>query len=175
MPEWQIHDRPGRRCDNAAGNGIAPRVRPAVCVCRGARDLCASRVLAAHGLTALAELPLPNGRRADVVGIDRMACSDRRDQVAWRTSARSQWPEYREFSDRLFFAVDTAFLQEVLPQMGLIIADRYGGEILRPAPEIRLRRRSASHDLRLPAPPLASFGFARPHASGRDRLGIADA
>ena len=55
-----------------------------------AREICRGvvRVLAAHGMTAVAELPLPTG---------------------------------------------------ILPDdAGLIIADRYGGEILRPAPEIRL-------------------------------------
>jgi hypothetical protein len=49
--------------------------------------------------------------------------------------ADQKWPEYREFCDRLFFAVAPDFPREVLPQeTGLIIADRYGGEIVRPAP-----------------------------------------
>ena len=53
--------------------------------------------------------------------------------------ADHKWPEYREFSDRLFFAVDTEFPREILPQdTGLIVADRYGGEIIRSAPEMRL-------------------------------------
>ena len=49
-------------------------------------------------------------------------------------------PEYlREFCDRLFFAVAPSFPREVLPEdAGLIVADRYGGEILRPGPEHRL-------------------------------------
>jgi hypothetical protein len=50
-----------------------------------------------------------------------------------------KWPEYREFCDRLFFAVAPSFPREVLPEdAGLIVADRYGGEILRPGPEHRL-------------------------------------
>lgn len=108
-----------------------------------AREICRGvvRVLAAHGLTAIAELPLPNGRRADVVGLGS-------DGMLWIVEIKSciedfradrKWPEYREFSDRLYFAVAPEFPREILPgETGLIIADRYGGEILRPAPESRL-------------------------------------
>lgn len=50
-----------------------------------------------------------------------------------------KWPEYRDFADRLFFAVLPAFPLDILPdETGLIVADRYGGEILRQAPEHRL-------------------------------------
>ena len=57
-----------------------------------------------------------------------------------------KWPQYREFCDRFFFAVGPAFPRDVLPpDTGLIVADRYGGDILRPAPEHKLpatRRRT---------------------------------
>lgn len=108
-----------------------------------AREICRGvvRVLAAHGLTAIAELPLPNGRRADVVGL-------KPDGTLWIVEIKScledfradhKWPEYREFSDRLLFAVGPEFPREILPEdAGLIVADRYGGEILRAAPETRL-------------------------------------
>ena len=50
-----------------------------------------------------------------------------------------KWPEYRDYCDRLFFAVAPAFPREILPaDTGLIIADRYGGEIVRAAPEHKL-------------------------------------
>ena len=50
-----------------------------------------------------------------------------------------KWPEYRDYSDRLFFAVRPDFPVDILPaDTGLILADRYGGEIVRPAPELRL-------------------------------------
>ena len=101
----------------------------------------ASRVLAQHGLRALAELPLANGRRADLTAIAE-------DGTIWIVEIKSsledfradqKWPEYREFSDRLYFAVGPDFPHEVLPaEAGLIIADRYGGEIVRNAPEHRL-------------------------------------
>jgi hypothetical protein len=129
--------------DNAVNRTPIPRSSLGGPQSAAAREICRGvvRVLAAHGLTALAELPLPNGRRADVVGVGP-------DGVLWIVEIKScledfrtdrKWPEYREFSDRLFFAVDTQFPQEILPQdAGLIVADRYGGEIIRAAPELRL-------------------------------------
>ena len=112
-------------------------------ICRGV-----VRLLTAHGLTSVAELPLPNGRRADVV-----ALTDKGE--IWIVEIKSsiedfradqKWPEYRDFSDRLFFAVRPSFPVEILPEdTGLILADRYGGEIVRPSPELRLagaRRKS---------------------------------
>jgi hypothetical protein len=98
-------------------------------------------VLRAHGLAAVSELALANGRRADLAAVSDSG-------VIWIVEVKScledfrsdqKWPEYREFCDRLFFAVATDFPREVLPaDAGLIIADRYGGEIIRPAPEHRL-------------------------------------
>ena len=105
-------------------------------ICRGV-----ARLLKAHGLAALSEVALANGRRADVAGladsgeiwiVEIKSCLEdfRADQ---------KWPEYSEFCDRLFFAVAPGFPHEVLPQeTGLIVADRYGGEIVRPAPEHKL-------------------------------------
>ncbi|MGE0023461.1 MAG: MmcB family DNA repair protein, partial [Hyphomicrobium sp.] len=80
-------------------------------------------------------------RRADVVGLAP-------DGGLWIVEIKScledfrsdqKWPEYREFCDRLFFAVGPDFPREILPEeAGLMIADRYGGEIVRAAPELRL-------------------------------------
>jgi hypothetical protein len=105
-------------------------------VCRGV-----GRLLRSLGMASLNELPLPNGRRADVVGLS--AAGD-----IWIVEVKSgiedfrvdtKWPEYRDFSDALFFAVAPAFPVEILPSdTGLILADRYGAEIVRPAPETRL-------------------------------------
>jgi len=99
------------------------------------------RTLARLGLAAVTELPLPNGRRADVVAlspsgdltiIEIKSCLD-----DFRTDGK--WPEYRDYSDRLMFAVGPSFPLEVLPEdAGLIVADRYGGEVLRESPLMRL-------------------------------------
>ena len=112
-------------------------------VCRGV-----GRLLRALGQASLNELPLPNGRRADVVGLS--AAGD-----IWIVEVKSsvedlrvdhKWPEYRDFCDALFFAVAPAFPLDLIPaDTGLILADRYGAEIVRPAPEHRLvpaRRKS---------------------------------
>ncbi len=105
-------------------------------VCRGA-----GRLLRAHGYACLNELPLPNGRRADVIGLSRGG-------DIWIVEVKSgvedfrvdnKWPEYRDFCDALFFAVAPDFPVDILPaDTGLILADRFGGEIVRAAPEHRL-------------------------------------
>jgi hypothetical protein len=99
------------------------------------------RLLWSLGLASVTELSLANGRRADVVGLSA-------NGEIWIVEIKScvedfradhKWPEYREFCDRLWFAVAPAFPQHLLPNdAGLIIADRYGGEIAREAPAVRL-------------------------------------
>jgi hypothetical protein len=99
------------------------------------------RLLWSLGLASITELPLANGRRADVVGLSGKG-------ELWIVEIKSsvedfradhKWPEYRDFCDRLYFAVAPTFPQELLPpDAGLIVADRYGGEIVRDAPETRL-------------------------------------
>jgi hypothetical protein len=105
-------------------------------ICRGV-----ARVLAAHGFATVYEVPLANGRRGDVTGISDSG-------AIWIVEVKScledfrsdqKWHEYREFCDRLLFAVAPDFPQGILPpDTGLIVADRYGGEIVRPAPEHKL-------------------------------------
>jgi len=105
-------------------------------ICRGV-----ARLLKAHGLATVSEVALANGRRADVAGV---ADSGEIWIIEIKSSLEDfrcdqKWPEYREFCDRLFFAVAPTFPRDVLPEdTGLIVADRYGGEILRPAPEHKL-------------------------------------
>jgi hypothetical protein len=105
-------------------------------ICRGV-----ARLLRAHGLAAVAEVALANGRRADLAGIagsgEVWIVEIKSSVEDFRSDAK--WPEYREFCDRLFFAVAPAFPTEILPpDTGLVVADRYGGEIVRAAPEHRL-------------------------------------
>jgi hypothetical protein len=89
----------------------------------------------------VSEVSLANGRRADIAAV---ATSGDIWIVEIKSSvedfrADQKWPEYRDFCDRLFFAVAPAFPSELLPpDTGLIIADRYGGEIARAAPEHKL-------------------------------------
>jgi hypothetical protein len=100
-----------------------------------------TRLLWAHNMASVAEVSLSNGRRADIVAIAgggeiwiveiKSSIEDYR--------ADHKWPEYRGFCDRLYFAVAPAFPRDVLPgNAGLIVADRYGGEVVRSAAEHRL-------------------------------------
>ena len=105
-------------------------------ISRGAR-----RALALRGFRAIPELTLADGRRADLVAIDEAGSiwivevkSSLEDY-----KADSKWTDYRAWCDRLLFAVAPDFPREILPaDTGLILADRYGGEIVREAPEHRL-------------------------------------
>jgi hypothetical protein len=100
-----------------------------------------ARLLHSLGFACISELPLPSGRRADLVAIN-----ERGD--IWIVEIKSsiedlradqKWPEYRAHCDRLFFAFTQALPCEIFPdETGLIIADAYGAHLVRPAPEHRL-------------------------------------
>jgi hypothetical protein len=97
----------------------------------------AGRVLIAHGYTPLLEVSLPNGRRADLLGVDRKGAivivevkSSREDFVV-----DQKWGEYQPFCDRFYFAVAPEFPRDILPETpGLIIADAFDGAVVREAP-----------------------------------------
>ena len=82
-------------------------------------------------------MPLPNGRRADILALRPDGCfacievkSGPRDFLT-----DLKWPDYREFSDALFFAVDVDFPQDLLPaETGLIVAAGLEADLLREAP-----------------------------------------
>lgn len=105
---------------------------PARTICRGT-----IRLLHSMGYAATVELPLPSGRRADVAAVGPSG-------EIWIVEVKScladfrtdrKWEEYRAHCDRLFFAVDCDFPQEILPlDTGLMVVDGYGGAILREAP-----------------------------------------
>jgi hypothetical protein len=104
----------------------------------GACDLVrgVGRALTDADHSVLTELSLGNGRRADLVAIDRSGAiilvevkSCGADFVADR-----KWQEYLAYCDRFYFAVGRDFpLASLPPDEGLILADRFGGEIVRAA------------------------------------------
>jgi hypothetical protein len=99
------------------------------------------RLLRSHGFESIAEAGLTNGRRADAMAIgptgDVWIVEIKSSIADFRSD--NKWPEYRDYCDRLFFAVAPDFPTEILPpDTGLMLADRYGGEIIRDAPEMRL-------------------------------------
>jgi hypothetical protein len=97
----------------------------------------AARLLGDLGFAVIAEFDLPSGRRLDLLGLGRdgelVAVEVKSCAADFKADAK--WPEYREYADRLFFAVDERFPRELLPEdAGLIVADGYGGAVIRPAP-----------------------------------------
>jgi hypothetical protein len=85
----------------------------------------------------LAEVPLGNGRRADLAGLDRAGRISIIEIKSCRAdfAADHKWPEYLDYCDLFYFAVGSDFPCMLLPpEHGLIVADRYGGEIIRAAP-----------------------------------------
>ena len=99
------------------------------------------RMLRQAGLAFVPELPLVTGRRVDIIAVDQkgvISVIEIKSSVADFRSD-SKWHEYRDFCDRLYFAVPPDLPQEILPEeTGLIVADAYGAEILREAPEHKL-------------------------------------
>ena len=95
-----------------------------------------SRLLISQGHSPILEFTLPNGRRLDVAAIGpagellgveiKVALADLRGD--------SKWPEYLDYCDLFYFAIPPDFPDEHVPQQtGLIVADRYGGSIVKEA------------------------------------------
>ena len=107
-----------------------------------------TRYLHALGYCVVSELPLPSGRRADLValgGDGEVLIIEIKSSVA-DFRADQKWMEYRLHCDRLFFATVVDVPREIFPQdAGLIVADAFGASIVCEAPEHRLipaRRRN---------------------------------
>ncbi len=100
------------------------------------------------GWMPLHEVPLPNGRRADILALrpdgDFMCIEIKSGPRDFLTDQK--WPDYRHFSDALFFAVDADFPHRLLPEeTGLIVSAGLEADLLRDAPSHRLasaRRRA---------------------------------
>lgn len=95
-----------------------------------------SRLLLEEGYSPILEFTLPNGRRLDVAAIGaggellgveiKVALADLKGD--------SKWPDYLDYCDLFYFAIPPDFPPEhVPPQTGLIVADRYGGAIVKEA------------------------------------------
>jgi hypothetical protein len=100
-----------------------------------------SRLLASHGFASVEELVPTRGLRVDVMGLGGkgevwiVECKSSRADF----QSDTKWQGYLDWCDRFFWAVDEAFPTDLLPEEnGLIIADAYGGEILRMGTESKL-------------------------------------
>ena len=108
------------------------------------------RLLRASGFAVLPEFTLASGRRADVIGLN--AAGEIRI-IEIKSSPQDflsdgKWPEYRDFCDRLYFAIPTTMDPDMMPSdAGLMIADGWGAEIVREAESFSLhasRRKSVT-------------------------------
>jgi len=107
----------------------------ALAVARGS-----TRLLHSLGFSVVSELPLPSGRRADLVALGS-------DGEVWIVEIKSsvadlradqKWIDYRLHCDRLFFATTLEVPCEIFPpDVGLIVADGFGASVLCEAPEHR--------------------------------------
>jgi len=97
----------------------------------------AARLCRHLGWAPLHEVCLPNGRRADILALcpdGRFVCVEVKSGAA-DFLADGKWPEYRDFSDALYFAVDADFPLGLLPaDVGLIVTAEREAEMLREAP-----------------------------------------
>ena len=113
-------------------------------IARGAR-----RLLRAHGYATVAEMPLPSGRRADIVGLapgGELLIVEIKSSIA-DFRADLKWPDYRLHCDRLYFAIPGDVPPGIMPEdAGLIIADAFGAEFMRPCPGAQTpRSHTAQH------------------------------
>ncbi|MCL6250028.1 MmcB family DNA repair protein [Altererythrobacter sp. KTW20L] len=101
------------------------------------------RLFARNDIWMIPEMPLRNGRRADLMGVDPKG----RIVIVEIKCARGdlmgdgKWPDYLDFCDRFFWGLppelDRACLEgeDFRPDLcGVIVADEYDAEIIRPAP-----------------------------------------
>ncbi len=103
----------------------------ALMIARGVR-----RLLRARGFSSVTELPLVDGRRADIVAVNGegevLIVEVKSSPADFR--ADRKWRAYAPCCDRLYFAISASTPAEMMPaEAGLILADPYGAEVLREA------------------------------------------
>jgi len=116
-----------------SGEDLSSRPAVTLALTRGV-----SRLFRDLGLAPLAEFRLPNGRRADLIGLSPkgvLVIAEVKSCPADFT-ADGKWEEYLPFCDRFYFAVSEAFPRDIAPSAaGLIIADSFGAAIIRESVE----------------------------------------
>jgi hypothetical protein len=100
-----------------------------------------TRLFCRQDLFAVCEMPLPNGRRADLMAIDGKGSFTIVEIKVAKTDLVNdgKWLDYLDYCDRFFWAVPphlARILEEerYLPgEAGLIVADRYDAAVVRDA------------------------------------------
>ena len=121
-----------------------------------------ARLMRDMGLAVIPEFKLPCGRRADLTGLGpKGEIVIVEIKSCWQDlAADTKWPEYRAWCDRFYFGVNEIFPLERLPEdEGVIVADAFGGAVLREGTHAKLSgaRRKAT-TLRFARQ--AAFGWA---------------
>lgn len=100
------------------------------------------RLFARNDIWCLPEVPLKNGRRADLMGIDAKGLIVIVEIKVARADllGDAKWPDYLDFCDRFYWGLSPALDRAPLESeayrpetCGVIVADGYDAEILRPA------------------------------------------
>lgn len=120
-----------------------PAAAPGLAEAPDAADITrgALRLLDSLGFRTLAEMRLASGRRVDAIGLDgrgRFAVVEVKSSAA-DLRADDKWPDYLPFCDWFYFAVAPGFPLDLLPgEGGIIVADRYDGEIIQSSSDRRM-------------------------------------
>ena len=112
-----------------------------------------TRLFCRQDLFAICEVPLPNGRRADIMAVDPRGGLVIVEIKVSRADllGDAKWTDYLDYCDRFYWAVPQALagiLEEArfLPgEAGLLVADRYDAAIVReaaPRPLAAARRKA---------------------------------
>ena len=104
-----------------------------------ARGVC--RHLLSYNYACVEEFVPQRGKRVDIMALgpkgDIWVIECKSSRQDFQTDKK--WEGYLEWCDRYFWAVDSEFPVEMLPdETGLLIADAYDAEIMRMAPEDKL-------------------------------------
>jgi len=100
-----------------------------------------TRLFFRQDLFAMCEVPLPNGRRADMIAVDSKGCLTIVEIKVAKADllGDGKWTDYLDFCDRFYWAVPPGLAalcqaERFLPsEAGLIVADRYDAVLVREA------------------------------------------
>ena len=105
------------------------------------------RLFARNDVWLMPEMPLRNGRRADLMGVDPKGHIIIVEIKVQRGDllGDGKWPDYLDFCDRFYWGVPPYLDRSPLEGegyrpdcCGVVVADGYDGEIVRPAPLVPL-------------------------------------